>query len=345
MLTSKLAYHAPGKTQLHAAVAARSWHRWNLLVGCGLLVSAVAVIGFNYCVDPYEIFHSGIFKPAFAVNERYNKVEYLLANKDKYDSFIVGSSVMGAFDPRVAQDLHPGHRYYNFSFLGGLPSEALANLKAIKREGVAVKEIVMGIDVFPFKQVATSGGFSQKPHPIVSGQSRMGFLSSYLFASSAWQGATKIWHHQQPQPSLVFDIDGTGMYLLKEYDREIAQDEAAYIKKRVRKKESETTTNASVMWVDSRFDEFRELVEWTRQEGIRTYFFIQPFHHLVRDYLPDGVMKEFKDRVTAIVGAPIPDFSQRNDITEVDHNYYDLKHYRIPVANKIMQELFRGDIK
>lgn len=330
-----------------------SVRRWIALLSGGMVLSVAFVAGFNVAVDPYDVFHTGLLRPAAPFNDRFNKVEHLVGQScwlcngstvteaalHRYDSYIVGSSVMGAFDPADAQRALPGTRFYNASFLGGTPADAHRVLKLVKSRGGRVRDVLMGLEVFPFLQTDDSRSPSKQHHFAVTGDNATAFYWRYLFASSLWHGFTKIQFHFKPA-FIAHDIATTGRYRLVQYEREIEQDPAAFVERNFPKKRptTEVSANTKAAWVEPRFSELQALVDWARHEGIRLHLFIHPFHHMTRDGMSPAVMEDFRARIREIAG-DIPDFSQRPDMTETDTLYYDRVHYRPIVAQRVMQEV------
>ena len=109
----------------------KAWTRWSTTVVSIAVAGMLGVGAMNYLVDPYEIFGTSKLRPGVTVNDRYGKIEHLLANPGRYNGLILGSSVMGVFNPSVADQKLPGHRFYNLSYFGGTPEEALNTLKAL----------------------------------------------------------------------------------------------------------------------------------------------------------------------------------------------------------------------
>lgn len=312
---------------------ALTWTTWNRLVIAGAAAATTFVAAFNYVIDPYDIFRSGYLKPGYAANQRFLKVEHILSHKGRYNAFLVGSSAMGLLDPAKASELRPGRSYYNLGFLGGQHTEAFRVLRALRDAGVRIDEVTVGIDVFPFVQSDTPGNGLH--HPVVEGVSRQAFFVRYLFSPSLWPGLNKIEHHFRDAPAIIHDVEHGGQYFLTEYDRQIAADPEAYIRSRFPSGESKAGTGRAA-WIEGRFQEFSEFVEWMRDEGIEARFFIHPFHHSLRGIFPDNAMIEFRARIQEIVGYPVKDYSAMRFITDNDSNYYDKRHYRRHVADFVL---------
>ena len=100
-----------------------------------LCVGAVlsVFVGINVLGDPYNVFHvDHIRDMGVEPNKNFIKMKYVLENKDKYDTFIFGSSRVGF----LYFDTSPYEHYYNMSYSEGLPKEHLDNLKVLLAAGV-----------------------------------------------------------------------------------------------------------------------------------------------------------------------------------------------------------------
>jgi hypothetical protein len=84
------------------------------------LFAALSII-----VDPYGVFKSKLLKNDYQPNERFIKVDYLLKNKDKYNSYMFGSSRIGNTDPKVIEEFLPDSKFYNMT-------TAVANIEDYK---------------------------------------------------------------------------------------------------------------------------------------------------------------------------------------------------------------------
>lgn len=323
-----------------------------------VLLSASAVPGLNFAIDPYSVFGTdNHLRQGSSVNERFGKIEYLTQNPKKYDSFIIGSSTMGLFDPKVAQEMRPDGRWYNLAFLAGTPPEALRALQALKRNGVEVREVAMGLDIFAFRKLEKSQRNSQREHPLATGQSEYGWLSSNLFASSAVDMLDRVQNSLEPQARITFDIAGTGRYYLNQWDREIAADHAQFIQKQLYGRTT-TATDVGVTLVEQRFDELRELAAWLKDNGVAAHFWINPVHHQALRMMDAETMRLFRQKIGGVLGGvvggvidrpvgmpiagalgKIADYSARSELCEDDTLFYDHNHFRPVVARQIMGEV------
>jgi hypothetical protein len=304
---------------------------WNYWIASTFLIGGMLVAAFNYFVDPYEVFGHSYLRSGYAVNERYRKVEHLLRGDDHHDAYILGSSVMGVFDPDTASRL-TGHSFYNLSFLAGTPKEAFDVLRVLKREGRPIKEVLIGIDFFTFYERPKGVAPMVRPHPLVSGESRASFFGYYLFASGLWQGSTRLAHNFEDSPSIFFDVDGSGMYHLYGYEKDRLADSVKYSQTHFM---VNSWSGTEVQWIDERFTEFEALSHWLDKNKIEAKFFIHPFYRTTRETISERSFLQFKDRVIKI-RPDVVDFSMALDIIENLSWYYDKRHYRGTVADMIM---------
>ncbi len=307
-------------------------HRgWNYWIAATFLIGGLAVVAFNYFVDPYEVFGHRYLRSGYAVNERFRKVEHLMRDDVHHDAYILGSSSMGVFDPDTASRM-TGHSFYNLSFLAGTPQEAFDTLRALKRSGKPIKEVLIGIDFFTFYERPQGNATTFRAHPLVSGESRASFFASYLFAAGLWQGGVRVAHHLQDSPSILFDVDGTGMYHLYDYERARVEDPAKYSAAHF---PPNSLRGTEVRWIDDRFVEFENLCRWLDENNIEAKLFIHPYSADALATISDKSYREFKSRVLKI-RPDVVDFSVARDITQNQSWYYDKGHYRGVVADMIM---------
>ncbi|MGZ8256498.1 MAG: hypothetical protein ACXWTX_01875 [Gallionella sp.] len=307
---------------------------WNYWVAATFFIGGLLVVAFNYFVDPYEVFGHSYLRSGYAVNERYRKVEHLLHDRHVHDAYILGSSVMGVFNPDTATKL-TGHSFYNLSFLSGTPKEAFDALRALHRAGKPIKEVLVGLDFFTFYERPAGNSPMVRPHPVVSGESQTSFFGYYLFAPGLWQGATRIAHNFEASPSILFDVDGKGMYNLYGYDRERVADIAKY---RLAHFAVSEWRGTDVHWIDERFEELAAMCQWLDENKIEARFFIHPFYRTTRETISEKSYGEFRSRVMKIRPGLV-DFSDEREITEKQDLYYDKRHYRGVVADEIMARI------
>jgi hypothetical protein len=304
-----------------------------------LLFAVTLPVYVNLVLDPYYIFRFNSNNVGFTPNERFNKVEYLLANPEKYNSFFLGSSRMGMFSPLTAQKYRPDLNFYNLSAYGGNANDALLMLRHLKENGVSIKEIVMGIDLFPFLMEQDQVTPAYRHHPAVVNESTPRFYFDYLFQPSLFHAYIKYEHGLLTLPKVEFDFENTGQYFLREKDALIKADHRAYIEKNFI---PDTREPVDAAFVQRRFTDLAALKKWLDENEIRVHFFIHPHHIHELQVFKSSVYPAFKQRVETILG-PLPDFTAYRDWHTNHAWYYEKKHYRPVVADEIIRLLLIHD--
>ena len=318
--------------------AVRAHRRFNRWVLVGVYGVFGCVMALNAIIDPYRVFHWVEWGSGYTDNERYNKVAHLIAHVARHDAFIVGSSRMGLYDPNDLNQLRSGRDYYNLATFGGSAQDALLMLRAIQSHGVAIREVVFGIDLFPFLEPPGEVTPAYRHHPEASGQSYSAFFTSYLLSPSVTHAFLKLQHTRMAEPDLEFDFEGNGRFYLRRWDREIAADPEAYAATAF-KASHQPPRARQALWNTARFDELHALVAWAEQSGVALYVLVQPHHHSELKHYTRETLVNFQQRVSAVTG-DIPDFTVHADWSLNNDWYYEPKHYRPELAREVMNALF-----
>ncbi len=325
---------------------------------------AWALPTWNVVVNPYQIFsekHSiGTRYTSSTTNERYLKVEHLvrdarkssplasenivsvinespkerqISRRELPNSFIVGSSIMGMIEPSLMEARIPGTRFYNLAFLAAKPDEILATLKGLKHEGVAINNIVYGLEPIAFTDIKSYGPAYQL-HPLADENSKQKVLFDYLFASSLSDGFSRLVTVLGREPSVRYDIEGTGRYYLDRYDHEIDRDHEAFIHKQF---PINPKPSIAPPWIENRFSEFDQLVQWLKQEKVNARFYLNPLHPYVANAYGEDRLHEFKQRMAVLAGqANLNDCTRLLSDEGVNQRFYDYKHFRDVEAGKVL---------
>lgn len=146
-----------------------------------LLMASTAAL--NYVIDPFNIFHTKFLKYQFQMNERFMKIEYLEKNKDKFDSYLIGSSRIGTTSPMVLSSYIPDSRFYNFTISSATIADEVRHIRYMINAGYKIKNLYLQIDVndnmSTYLQQNTD--YLRKPHPYVTNNSLNYYYLDYLF--------------------------------------------------------------------------------------------------------------------------------------------------------------------
>lgn len=139
----------------------------------------------NFVSDPFSVFvepeYAAIDAKKFFPNERYLKVKYLLANKDKYDSFLIGSCISNYMN----LDGIKGQKWYNLTFTRGMIVEMWRYLSLLVENGVKIDRVLIQIseDVLKFDdndyKNISKDYINYTPFPITTSEKAV-FYAKYL---------------------------------------------------------------------------------------------------------------------------------------------------------------------
>ena len=104
-----------------------------------ILITVIVIlstqISINYFLDPYGVFNKKYINYKYHPNLNYVKTSYISNNKNKYNSFLFGSSRVGT----ISVEKIKNGRYYNMSISSGLLAEELDILKILLKNKIKIK--------------------------------------------------------------------------------------------------------------------------------------------------------------------------------------------------------------
>lgn len=321
----------PGRpTQVSDRVSRRSWKRFVRVVGLLLFVAAVAVPTLNVVVDPFEVFGTGFLRRGSTLNERVNKTRHVLAQPQKYDSMLFGSSMAGVIDPHL---LVNSRASYNFSFFSATPGDVLRSLQMLERAYRLPSRIYIGLDPFMF-MVPVPGAPQMRLPPAAGETAWWPFWRDYLFAPSFSSLAAKVRESSKEVPRIAFDIS-TGAYRMPWDDERIRMSPEEFARVNIR--EWRIPLRAT-WWHPPAEEDLARLVLWARERpGLSVTWFLEPLHRRLLDALGEDGHIYFKS-VEALVGPCLIDLS-RHPIGQDDSQWYEPKHFRPEAAEKVVAQL------
>ena len=135
----------------------------------------------NYIVDPFNIFHTKFLKEQFQMNERFMKIEYLEENKNKYNSYMFGSSRIGTTPPSVIDKYLESAKFYNFTVSSANLYDYLMHLKYFIKSEYPIKNLYLQIDIDNISSYSRSeSDYLRKLHPFVLEENLEKYYLSYF---------------------------------------------------------------------------------------------------------------------------------------------------------------------
>jgi len=275
-------------------------------------------------VDPYNIFHwKQIRDNGVEPNSNYIKMQYVLNNPEKFDSFLFGSSRTGFINVKKI----PEGSWYNMSYSEGLPGEHLENLRELIEHGIIPKNVMIGVDNIScfVDPVIHEKQFYRIPYPR---ENKLGFYANYFSVRGVIESLDVILNHEAEDPDYVERYYQSGSSLR---DPSLAgqwENDAPYWEYYYRDYISD-----GVLAV-------RRIAKLCEEYGIRLIVFTNPIYYKTYQesqfYGYDQFLEWLADP------APYYNFSGINDITTNREYYYEPSHYTEEVGDMIIDRIFRG---
>ena len=310
----------------------KDYKRFIILFSLFIVVDLAIIIGININIDNYGIFRTDFSKQIIEPNQNYDKMRYILGHKAKYDSFIFGSSRVGKINPF---NIHNG-KYYNFTYADGLPEEHLKNIKILLKNGVKIKNILLGLDDFSYRLNPSDHKKSLLNMPYPSNV----FEEVTLFTDYFLRIPNKFTEKDVIQ-RLNYDVENSGRPICKDCDIKIDEKPLEHLKDK--KFNVPTHFENKNVYFQNTVSDIKELVKICKENKIKLVIFINPIHKT--SYLANNItnFNKFKKELSQFTD--YYDFSGLNKITTDNLMYYETSHYRVKVGDMIINEIFNSKHK
>lgn len=301
------------------------WEKSSFKILCITILLIFFISILNITNNPYTTYKKDNLYSRDP-NQNFLKVSYILEHKNKYDSFLFGSSRVGKINPELLKN----GKFYNMTYSEGLPYEHLQNIKLFLSTGIKIKNIYIGLDDFSY-EVNPSIHDSEpmrKLHYLASGESLLNFWLLYHNVSI---------NYLIKKRTEYYDINDTGMPIIPEYiDENIEKNPTIH----ANDKKFSAPTHYSGNRIESTIHELQEIQNICKKNKINLIFFINPIH--ITTYIDTDFsnFNLFKRKLSNI--SPFYDFSGVNKITTNNYYYYETSHYRLKVGEIITKRL-NGD--
>jgi hypothetical protein len=301
------------------------------------LFSMLFVGGINYIVDPFNIFHTKFFKEQFQINERFMKIEYLEENKNKYNSYMFGSSRIGTTPPNIIDKYFKDSKFYNFTISSANLYDYLMHLKYFLKNNYPIRNLYLQIDIDNMNSYSRSkSDYLSKLHPFVEEETLQSYYLSYLFGFFPFNIEGKIKSNINQKDPIGYFIE-TGIWTrplkeqrIKENPIKFIQEEISFnVQKKRTLKNMELKNNSNAL---------KEIVDLCTLNNINLIVFTTPHNKnmmdsfIIKDYL------EFLKMISSFTS--FYDFTGYNSVTTKNINYYESSHYREKVGILIAARIF-----
>lgn len=298
----------------------------------------VSIAGILMVIACLNVFfdHFGVFKSSFDdyqkqklwPNERFSKMNYILANKSKYDSFILGSSHVIVINPQRI----PDGKWYSLNAPTLNLYEYNRELNLLLKNDVKIKSILLVLGNQSFRVYRTSFfehcsnvfiGFLAYPQNIIE---YVYFYAKYLtFFPFIDESKYDKW--DDGARSLEF-VTGTSSSNKSELKLE-------------KPKTFKTPVVSKDEYNPNTLSQIENLVKTCKSNNIKLTVMIVPEYYLNYEANDIKTYNLYKKRLASIT--PYYDFSGKNEITTDSRYFNNISHFNAYAGAFIIDRIFKED--
>ena len=311
--------------------------KWiKIFFGLSLFV-VLFVGGVNYIVDPFNIFHTKFLKEQFQMNERFMKIEYLEENKNKYNSYMFGSSRIGTTPPNIIDKYFENAKFYNFTVSSANLYDYLMHLKYFIKSEYPIKNLYLQIDIDNISSYSRSeSDYLRKLHPFVLEENLEKYYLSYLTGFFPFNVKGKIALNLKMDDITEYFIE-TGIWTRPIKEKKIQENPEKFIKEEI----SFNVQNERII-KNTQFENnskaLKEIVDLCLENNINLIIFTTPHNKNMMDtFIVEDYLKFLK---MISIYTDFYDFTGYNTVTTENINYYESSHYRENVGRLIAAKIF-----
>ncbi|MBU1667651.1 hypothetical protein KKC13_04475 [bacterium] len=313
--------------------------KWLKTVALFSFLNLAFLMLVNHAIDPFNIFHTKLFKEQFQINERFTKIEYLEKNHHKFNGYLLGSSRIGSTVPEDIEQYIPNSNFYNMTLSSATIYDYLVVLKHFINNNYPVKTLYLQLDIDHMSFYGNDdANYFSKFHPYTKDESLALFYLKYLLAFSPLNLKGKIMQNIQPSNLSDYHIT-SGIWTNVAKEEAIKKDCKAYIDNSsefnldYRRVLNYTTSQQSMQ-------DLQAIINLAKKHHIKLHIFTMPHNHNLMDtFQIEAYFAYLKDIAEM---TDFYDFSGYNSVTNNDCNYYDISHYRPTVGKLIAARLFEN---
>lgn len=295
-------------------------------------VSLCTIMFINYKIDCYGVFTADYTKVGQENNNNFIKSKYIIENPEKFDSFIFGSSRV-EYIP--VENLQCG-KFYNMTYVQGIPSEWLDTIKTFKENNVNMKNIIIAIDDFS----ATIFPEEHKNSPNLLSYSDINnnisnIIKYYLLKNPFDERSKAILKNGRASN---VNIEGTGRVVRIDDESFYSSDE------HLNKEMFERPTilgNYENNRIDEVINEVQEIKKFCDGNNIELTVIFNPLHITTYENQNKEKLSEFKSRLAEITD--YWDFNNINEVTTNNYYWYETSHYREIVGAMILKTIYGNE--
>ncbi len=312
----------------------------------------VTISGFNYFVDPYDIFNNN-FVTKYDFNPRYTKLKKASEQKN-ISGVLFGSCLSSTLDTKKLEH-GSGYKYFNFSTHLSLTREPLVILKALKSQGHNVRQVLLNVDNYlrplevtkEWEESQLKFKLNSKwPSEFENGEKFLNFFATYLFSEAVTSASIDSLkkHLNRELPSAVEKMTGEWEWIKsrsliqKNYEKFLEKifSVTKYIRLGQAKEIPEESTQS--------FQDLERLKAFTQINKIELKCFIPPSWALRPTFPWQYDYSEWQFRKILELCGEFHDFRWFNEATFDVDNFYTYENFNEKIGDRVIYDLFESDL-
>lgn len=303
------------------------------VVICLILSGILITAGMNLALDSYGIFKNSYEDQVLEPNKNYVKTKHVIENKEKYNTFLFGSSKVG----HIETDFIEYADCYNMCYSEGVPADWLDTIQTFLENDVFIETVILGLDDFSFTINPDS-----HQHDLL----RIYYSKLNLYEKIKYyilKNPFDIYNYKtianaiekQPYFLVTDDLLRTG----------IAYGNDDYVETHLEEHLSDPKFLVPIDFyqtdrIDETIGEIQVIITLCQENGIQLIIFFNPIYQVTYDLHADVTLRA-KEELAKITD--YWDFSGYNSITTNAYYWYETSHYRHNVGKMILERIFSLD--
>ncbi len=292
---------------------------------------------FNYSIDQWRVLHRdyGNAYKGISINKNFLKLSYILDNKEKYDTLLMGSSRNASLDDSLISK-HAYNMYYGF----GVAGAHLHNLKVLLENKVKIKNIWLGLNDFEIWK-------DPKDHEVDWSRKtykndfldKLDFYSFYLFKKIDHRDIKVLRGEYYLQKSnRIFQKDLSSYFIMmKSREKKISDNAHSWIKKMISTGSALLGYKDKEYRIDQTIEEIKEMKNLCDSNNIELTIFMYPSFYKTYLQYNQYKIEEFKRKLSSFVD--FHDFYNLNQISLNELKWTDSSHFTLSIGNYIIENI------
>lgn len=312
----------------------KKYYILSLLTGALLIFFSLPLA--NYYTDQWRVLHHDYNNSyrGISPNKSFLKVKYLLDNKEKYDTILMGSSRSGYMDSRLISE-----NAYNMKFNFALAKIHLHNLKTLLKNKVKFKNLWLGINDYAIWKNPNDheSDFQRKMYK----DNYLDQLDTYSFYLLKKIDSRDIKIFQEkyrlyPSEELT-NPDKANMKTARSREKYAITHPSIWIKRMTYIKPTLLGYSDDTYRIDKSVNELKKIKILCEQNHIKLTAFIYPSYYKTYLQFNQYKIEEFKKKLSTVLD--FYDFYELNDISLNELNWQDSSHFHASIGDYIIKSI------